>query len=254
MTELYKKDTYFTTKDQFAFNQYCIEYDIKSAGLSICKEFKLLPDDVIEDLKTNYSKTDRVKKLGKMQINDNVLKKGLKDGFIEARRRFIEANDIEDEDIVSIKKDAIFVSKVCNQLNFGHIKFANKNQYTSFIRLPNRIELFYFCGKIDVKGIGENVDKHKDFILKLLSTFFKKMEMGDEDNVGKFMRKTIDAYKFRNLDLGYYREFNSQSTYTVIDEDNEITQYDEYWADGIDDVLITYNWENVILPLLKIIY
>ena len=42
--------------------------------------------------------------------------------------------------------------------------------------------------------------------------------------------------------------------FTVIDEDNEITQYDEYWADGIDDVLITYNWENVILPLLKIIY
>lgn len=256
MTDLYKKDNYFTTKTQYAFNKYCIEYDMKSAGLSLCKQFNLLPSDVISDLEKNYKKSDRDKKLGKLQIKNDSLRNGLKQAFVEGRRLFVEANDIEDDDIITIKKDAIFVNKICEHLEFGkYIKFVNKNQYTSFIRFPNKIEIFYFCGKIDVKGIGDtNIHKHDNGIIKILSSFFKKIESEDISSVRRFMKSVIDKYKFKELPIECYREFNAQSLYTVFDEDGEVCNFDDYWVDKIDDVILNYNWENIILPLLKIIY
>lgn len=255
MTELYKKDNYFTTKTQYAFNKYCIEYDMKSAGISLCKQFNLLPADVISDLEKNYKKSDRDKKIGKLQIKNSDLRNGLKQAFVEGRRLFVEANEIDDDDIVTIKKDAIFVTKICEYLEFGkYIKFVNKNQYTSFIRFPNRIEVFYFCGKIDVKGIGDiNIIKHSDGILKILSKFFQKMESEDIDSVKRYMKSVVDAYKFKQLPIDCYREFNAQSLYTVYD-DGDVSNFDDYWVDKIDDIIINYNWENIILPLLKIIY
>ena len=51
-----------------------------------------------------------------MQRDDKNFSKALTDKFADARYQFIEANQISDTNIVSVKKDAIFVKMPRNPL------------------------------------------------------------------------------------------------------------------------------------------
>ncbi|MGL5718402.1 MAG: hypothetical protein ACRCX2_35690, partial [Paraclostridium sp.] len=129
-SKLYQRENY-TTESRYE-NAVIREYDIRNAGFNIIKQYKLLSQEKIDELEV-MDKQSRNRAIGILQINDKKLARDLTKGFESARKAFFEANNIEDWDVIAIKKDAIFVKdKVCTEVEFGYINFAIKNKYTAF--------------------------------------------------------------------------------------------------------------------------
>ena len=250
MEDLYKKDTYENKNILYLFNKEINEYDISSAGLNIAKDFNLLPEDTIKYLE-GFSKDKRVVKEGNLQRSNTVFREGLKEGLRECRKWFIESNKLERDDIISIRKDAIWTCKRCKHLKFTtNVKFKQKNEFTSFLRIGKRIQCYYHpMKKIRVSGIGDtNVSLHEDFMLSFIYRWFNKMETSNPKEVIEFTRRFIDKYKSLELPVGFYRTFDNTSK--IVTKDG-IT-LDDYWEDQKENIDISYNYFNVLLKMIKV--
>lgn len=251
MTNLYKRDSFINPNIVYLFNTEIIEYDMKEAGFSLIQEYKLLPQIKIDDLK-KLSKDKRKIEIGLLQRQSEKLRKDLKDAFAFARERFFLENDLDDTDIVSIKKDAILTTKKCRFQEIGeYIVFRPKNTYTSYIQMAKNLEFYYSPTTLDVKGIGdEMLEYHQEYMISFIKKFFEKMETeSDPCNVIEFVKRFIDRYKKFELDVGYYREFNPKSEYHLV---NDSTVFMEYWEEQKEDLDITYNYFNILMKLIKI--
>ena len=251
MNDLSKKDNWINPSISYTFNRNITEYDMREAGFSLVREYSLLPKKTIKDLES-LNKEDRHVKIGKMQRDVEGFSKALQEAFAETRRLFFELNHIKEEDIISIKKDAIFLTKRCKFQTIGdYVIFRPKNTYTSYIHLDKMLEIYYGPGHTDVKGLGKkNTEKHTDYMTSMISTFCLKMEEERPRNVLRYLRRFCDHYKKRELELGYYRTFNSRSEFIMID-DPEVF-YDQITIEDLENIDISYNFFNVIIKLMKI--
>lgn len=257
--ELWKKSIWLNSDIDFIFGTKIVEYDMKSAGLSLIKEFKLLDENTINSL-DKMSKEAKNKKIGLLQRNDKEFAKKLSSSFKEARKLFLINNNIDKTSLLSIKKDALFVINTqCKELEFGYIKFQKKNIYSTFFKL-NHLEFFINTEnrKIDIKGLGQGdelnkvLELHGPYMLKFIMTFTEMRESGvNRKRMFKFLNKFITNYKSRLLDIGYYRELDKGLGYEIYDEELEefINVSD---TDEKDKVSITANYVNYILPLASI--
>lgn len=251
-SQLYKKHSYLNKNVRFLVSTEITEYDISQAGYSLCKQYNLLPKSKMDTLES-LSKKARHIKIGKYQRSDKTFSKQLTECFIEARRLFFSHNELIDDDILSIKKDAIFViGKKCRYEDFGEIHFRPKNEYSSYGNFSD-CEFYYniLLDKIDIKGISDELlEKHEEYMVYFIKKMFKHLEVDPKEVTLRYLRRFIDNYKNGNLPVGYYREFNKQSVFNVLDEDDTLI-YDNYWQDKIDELDISYNFHNVIVPFLR---
>ena len=112
MSELYKRHNYTDKYNELLIGNEIYEYDIKSAGFNLIKRNKLIDDYKIKRLESLPKKVRQIQ-IGLMTRADKKLKDDLNNAFIDIRREFFEANRLEDDHILSIKKDAIFTFKPC---------------------------------------------------------------------------------------------------------------------------------------------
>lgn len=248
---LWTHDSFINPNIPFVFNKEITEYDMKEAGFSLTKEFQLLDKDTIKKLE-KYPKDQRKIRLGVIQREDEKYRENLKNAFKDARKVFFEINEIEDSDIISIKKDAILTMKRCKTTKLGEfIEFRPKHFYTSYIQLDKKLEFYYSPNELDVKGISdEMLDYHKEYMIKFIKQFFKKMETEEDVDVIEFTRRFIDKYKRRELEVGYYRSFDHNGYFIVPTEPDKI--YTDYWEDQKEDLDISYNFQNILLKLIRI--
>lgn len=251
MSDLWEHDMYINENDPYLFNTDIIEYDMKDAGFSLIKEFKILDKKTI----TRLEKLDKQRRhitIGVMEKDNKDLREGKKEAFKLARKFFFEANGLEKGDIVSIKKDAIFTRKICTQQRFGdYINFRPKNNYSSYINIGKNMEFYYNPTQLDVKGLSDdNYKLHKDFMLKFVNQFISKMETEDPDTVIGFTKRFIDKYKWRKVDIGYYRTLDHRSMFMMNDDSGEL--YENYFEEDKWDIDITYNYFTVLLKLIQI--
>lgn len=199
---------------EYLFGENIIEYDMRDAGFSLIKEFKLLPESEIARLERIPKGYDRHVAVGILERNDKTFAQALTDKFCEARRVFIETNNIDtDNNLIAVKKDALFVVDKVKRTKFGIVEFAAKNHYSSYIRFSNNgnVELYYSDTGIDVKGIGDNtLNRHRIYLLEWLRGYFRLMENRDS-SVKRYLMNFIKKYKNDELDEEYYLEFNSKS-------------------------------------------
>ena len=248
--ELYKSDTFINDNIFYLFNKTIYEYDMKSAGYNLSRAYQLLPKEKLEEL-GRLKKDRRSIELGNIQRSNPEFKECLKQAFEEARRMFFEANDLKSDEIISIKKDAIFTTKYCELQNFlDYIEFRPKHEYSSYIRLNKKIELYYSQNQLDIKGLGDDtIEYHKDYLISFIRLFFQKMETDEMSSVLGFMRRFIDKYKRRDLPVGYYRRFDRDPRFDTYDES---IKFYEYWEDQKDELDITFNYIEVLIKLIKI--
>ena len=225
------KSTWLNSNIEYLFNNDITEFDIKDAGINIIQEYKLLDQQTINNL-LNLPKLDRHIAIGKLQSKDKNFSLALMNKFAEIRNIFININKLEDN-IISVKKDAIYTFKKCDRTKFGKIEFIPKNVYTSYIRFSDNmnIEIYYSNDKLDIKGIGDHsLNKHRLYLLEFLKKIISYLESKDS-SIKRYIKNFIMDYKFMKLDDAYYLEFNNLSK----------------------DFNPIYNYQKLLIPLIQII-
>ena len=227
-----KKTNWLNPYIQYLFDEDIIEYDMKDAGFNIIKQFKLLPSEKIIELEKMGKGFDRHKAIGILQ-RDREFSTRLLDKFAEMRGLFVGYNNLGDNNIIAVKKDAIFTIGECKKTKFGGIEFAQKNRYSSYIRFEDNhnIEIYYSNELTDVKGMSESsLNRHRFYILQFLREVIAKLE-DKNSSVRRDLINFIMDYKSMSLDETYYLEFNNKST----------------------DINPVYNYQKVLIPLVQII-
>lgn len=253
MAAIYNKDNYTNKEFDYIPSATIKEYDMKSAGMNILISKKLLTPEQIDYL-NSLPKEKRNYEIGIMQKNNKDLVKVINMGFKEYRKRFFEANEIDSSNVISIKRDAIFVVNTrIKHTKFDSILFRSKNKYSSYYRI-NNIELFYSKreNRLDIKGIDDDELKYHKNIISFLKKIIKLNEISNV-SARRYLYNFADRYRKLELNRGYYREFKVNGQFRLKSEMASayftIEVVDEY-----SDIEINYNYMNVILPLIKMIF
>lgn len=249
---LYEKHNYLNKDIDYLIGKEITEYDIKSAGFNLCKKYKLLDDNKIRHLETLDKKRRQIT-LGLYQQNNPEFKDILNEKFVEIRKMFFEANNLVDDDILSIKKDAIITLKKCYNTEFDNIVFSDKNVYTSYFYI-NKFEFYVNDKTLDLKGISdEKLKLHQDYMLDFLHKIFRLLETNpNKKYIIENMKEFISFYKDKRLHIGYYRELNRDSLYKL----NKSFMKDYIGLQhtrSLEEIDISYNYIHYILPIINIL-
>lgn len=234
-----------------------VEYDMRDGGLSILKEYKMLPPYMIEKIEKMKKGTQRNAFIGKLKHHElyHDIPKMQNEKFKELRMLFGEMNDLEDCDIFAVRKDAIFVKRYCYNTKIGeYIEFREKNVYDAMMRI-NGIEFYWKKDSklMDIKGIADTViHKHDGHLNLVIWTFIKYLASFDEDGARKYLVSIIDKYKFFELGAEYYRMYDNNSAYQMIIND-KLMLIDDVGKSEIPTTNIGYNFTNLFVPMLQLV-
>lgn len=244
----------------FEIDSEIVEWDIKSANISICKEYGLLTPKQISQIES-MEKDKRVRTVGLLERSSKTFAKALEEHFDIAIEQFIKQNNLDrDNDIICIKRDAVFViNKKITKPDIGtSIHFVRKNTYDSFLRL-DRFEFYISDDRVDVKGLQEKQHLHENGICHLVRDVTRtasecKMDSGA---MNEYLSDMVVSYKNHDLAIDYYREFNSTSAYNVIGPDDTRYMFQDASEEYLDEqgytLDISYNYINIILPLVRML-
>lgn len=228
------------------------EYDMKEAGFNLIKEYGLLKQSKIKYLEENFTKQERTIEIGKLQCDNGIFTRNLMDAFKKARLIFCEQNELENEDILSVKKDAIFViKKPCRNLKVGkNIEFSMKNRYSSYCCL-NKIEFYYsvWTDSFDIKGAA---DKEHPLLKHICSIIKLNEKASNKELIFRSLQKLRLEYLERKLPIEFYREINPNKAFRLKDSYTKYLLYlDEIDDELLDKIDISYNYMNFIVPLIS---
>lgn len=249
---LYEKSNYVNPNMAYIVNRELIEYDMEEAGFNLIKQFKLCSVKRIMWLE-EMGKERRKIAIGILQRDDRDFNSKFQKAFVEARKLFFEANMLDETNVVSIKRDAIFTTKICHHQKFGYINFRSKNQFSSFFKFDD-LEFYYRDDGITVKGLGKKKEKqHEPYMLSILHTIFQCVERNDIARGQSILSEFIKYYRRRELDIGYYREINRASIFRLYDRINNQPIGAEYIEHkDIHHVDISYNYNAYLVPLIAL--
>lgn len=215
------KKTSFTTPLRYVQSSI-YEYDIRKANISILLKYGAITKETYNEF-LMMDKKERQIKIGLMQREDPKLKQVLETGFEEARKLLIQSNSIELDEIISIKKDALFITRPLQQTSFSPIEFVLKNRYDIFLKTEcPKLEFFFGVDTdeeviLDVKGVkDEALPIHYDTWITFLCNLFGYLLNNDIDSAIKYLSSISKSYINRSLPIEWYREFNSQSHFRII--------------------------------------
>lgn len=206
MHEIHEKTIWLNKDIPYRFNTNIVEYDMKAASVSVCEHDHLLDDLTIQQLKL-MPKDQRTRKMGLLQREDKEFSEKLLSGIKNIRRKFLETNDIKEDDIVSIHSDAVFFETHKDIItNIEGIEFLKKNHWSSYL-LYDGIEIFYDNDCITYKNASQdNLNQHTLGLTKMLRRYFEYME-GCDDEVLKYLKKFQGMYLSDKLPYQYYVAF-----------------------------------------------
>ena len=195
-------------------------------------------------------KHSRTVKEGLLQKSNPKVAEEIISTLSKVRQAFVLLNQIEAHQIMTIKKDAIFLINKRPDVKVikDYFEFREKNTYTSVMVLGKK-EFYYnsFIDSLDTKGIGEDIVKRqKDFILKDIKSFLRASEKVNSETMFKLLKSYREKYLNRQLPVETYREL-----------DSGMFRIGEYLIENISgemlkDIDITQNYMNYILPLIQI--
>lgn len=248
MNNLYKRINYNSDVD-YLISTYIREYDISKANINVLYKYGAISKSQYEKYYI-MNKNAREISVGILLRDNPEFNKILQNGIIEAKRLFFETNNIQEEDVLAIKNDAVFViNKIPNVCIFDNIEFKLKNVYTSFYRLDNTELYYYFdivtgAEKLDVKGINDEILLlHEPYFLEFLKVTFNSAQAYPIQDTIDIVTTFYNKYVRLELEAGYYREFNASSKFRLREISN---YYSSFAVDSISeiekkDINIIYN-------------
>lgn len=248
----------------FLVNCLITEYDIERGNTSVMKHYHLCHEDIIARLEV-LPKQERNVQVGLMQKENKAFAKSLETAFDMAVSQVIKQNDLDmDIDILCVRRDAIFVvNKTLQNPKVGEsINFRKKHEYHAALQIGPRLHFFFEIGKPvrvdhfiqeskDVDGI---LQKLRPGMFDFLEEFVQICEGSNmnRQRIYEWLANFCNAYKAKELDWEYYREFNREAGFRFRGMEME-TLMDYVPEDMADNLDITYNYINIIVPLLQIL-
>lgn len=231
-----------------------MEWDMKSANTSILREYNLVSPRKLDKIDALDGELRKVK-VGLLQQRTKGLAKAMEEAFNDIVKRFIDENGLVADDIISIKRDAVFIrAKTPKIQTIGqYCHFRPKGEYVAFLLL-NGYEFFMKSdGTFDIKGISDElIPQHQNGILKFIRDFLMDFEY-DMDGLHQYCKDFVDAYKKKELPLDYYRELNGSSCFRLISKMGEFTS-DTISEAMLNRLSILYNYENIVIPLIQYLF
>lgn len=256
MTYDSKRRTYLA-QIPYLISHYIYEYDIARANISV-----LLYKGVIDQNEYNHiASLDRDQRqlyIGYMEKNKEVSDK-LAEGLAEFRERFINENNIEMKELLSVKNDAIFlINKIPTITKFDNIEFIKKNTYTSYFNL-NKLEIYYHLDRIndteliDIKGINDKkLVLHQGHFIEFLCSVFESIQTRTIDYTIQLVNLFHEDYINRRLDINFYREMNADSSFRISRSNDMSYLLDTMDPSNIEYLNITFNL-NMIREIYAIL-
>lgn len=215
MKKLYENHNFLNKDIKYIKDSIITEYDMQNAGLSILLHEGLITQKNYDKLMNNYDKHDRDVVVGKFLKNHPKISKELMEGFVSARKEFFEVNEIDDMDVLSIKKDAIFlVNRSVNQTKINEdYNFRVKNQYNCYMNI--RGKEFYYSTDTDeltVKGIStEIISNQENYLLQFIKDCLRLDLTNQKDRLFEKLLVFKNDFLTFNLDKEFYRDITTNS-------------------------------------------
>lgn len=210
---------------KFCYNTFIREYDMSKANINSLLYKKRITKEQYDYL-FNTDKQTREIQIGLMIQKDPSVYQDIQDGIVEGKKRLFLYNDLEDQDILSIKNDAVFVlRKELSNTTFGNFVFVCKNVYTMYMQILD-LEIYYgdkvnidgsLSINIDVKGINDSIvfRSHSPGILDVITDVCYFIQHDSITVAIQYLSDIYDRYINRKLDVCYYREFNYESKFVL---------------------------------------
>lgn len=222
-----------------------VEYDIKSANVSI-----LFSGGKIDQNKYNFMmnlpKQIREVEVGLMIKKDPSYYNTIADGIKKYKLELGKANNIEEYQIVRIANDAVYINTPIDlkYTMFDNVVEFRKKSISDVMININKILVFLSMNNgnisIDVKGLGDNYQLHTDGILNIIATVVYMVERSSIEDAMKFLSDFISTYISYKAPVQCYREFNSESLYSIVLNNYcyKLFDMDEKYVENLD---ISYN-------------
>ena len=239
-----------------------IEYDLKAANISILRQKEIISQERYEYLKS-LPKISREIEIGLMEKADSTIYPMLQEGIIEAKKDLVSFNKIDEDQIIRVANDAVYINSELNlkYVSFGDfIYFKPKSEYNIFCKLNS---LIIFCKfledgnlNIDIKGLDSTdraLELHKDFMVSIIISTIVLLERSGIQSAIDYLSEVCKKYVRRELSIEYYRELTKDSIYRF----PNITSFSEFgiqYATNADLPLIdiSYNY-NILRELWSIL-
>lgn len=211
---MYEKLLWINPNIQYMFHSNIVEYDMRAMSVSISERYNLLDSETIALLKL-MPKEERTKKVGLLQRDNKDYSNRLIECELETRRKFLEINNIQEDDVLSLHSDAcIFKSTKEIINNIEGVEFKHANTWSAYMNYRG-IEMFYDNGVIDYKGIPKQMlGQHTLGVHSYLLNVFNKIENYDSD-ILDFLAKFESKYLQYRLPDQYYLPFGKMGEYQM---------------------------------------
>lgn len=256
----------FQNRTYLAPIEYCVdritEYDIHHANTSVMRQYyTILSPDVLDKLDSlGDQRNIEFGNLIRKHPRGKEIAKKLSKGIIRAKGELFRANQIMDQDVLSIKNDAVFViGRKLKYTKFGHIEFAAKNSYSAYLKLDN-LEFYYSKSDdaIAVKGLSDeilNEPDHQNGMVSFLKNVFRFLISDNKVGLRRYLREFSYKYKSLELSYQYYRELNQdncyRSKYDISGYSFNYTQVNDLYK---PELVTTFNYKFYVLPIIQRFY
>ena len=240
-SNLYQKINYAApTKAIVSTNIY--EFDIAKANINILLYYGVIDVETYTRI-YNLDRYNRQRTVG-ILLKNKEYSKILSAGIIEFKRRFFEANNIQDSQVLLIKNDAIYlIDKLPTVTKFDNVEFVCKNKYSSFYKLEH-LELYYNLDLVqdietlDIKGISDIVyASHKDYMIDFLKAVCYEVQVSGYHSALSMLSNFANQYLSCNLPIEFYRELNPRGVFRL----KKMGPFSDYHLQYIMDTGITVN-------------
>lgn len=154
-----------------------------------------------------------------IMIQEHICVYYAKDDSDEWIKSFLMKNNIDNDNILAIIDGKLIVYNVDPMYRDDNIVCK---EYTDYIRLEGIVILMardIIRSTRIIYGIDHPIyTLHENYMLKFIEEIIRILGVGNVDLAINKIKQFRSAYLHRELPKEYYREFNSSSKYTVIDD------------------------------------
>ena len=256
---LYSKHNYTDRNIVHLKNVVIREYDIKDAGMTIIRHCNILGEKQIAFLQAMNKKEKNIY-IGKLMKEHPEFEIAPKmfDEYVRIRQNLFELNGIEEEDVLSIKKDAIFlINKRLKIPNIDIYEFVEKSKFSSYINLMEK-EFYYsaWTNKLTVKKFDKSVAKiqiQRGHLFDRVRHVIQTAEFTNQSRVLRAIRELKEDYINYDLPIDSYRDVQT-GLFRLKHLIGGRPFYVESAGDDMkEEIDIRNNYGRIIIPLCKVL-